>query len=315
VRNRLPAPVELDVLAMREGQAPLNPAEYCRDPRPGPPLDQSTLRVIWLEECDAAALVENDETLAIIPSWSGEQGFEGYARDAVGTGPLAWELAPDNDMHARVQAAGEFWLLWDDDDFWTRWRDERAQALEARLGPHAKHYAIDGGEFPPKALYRFDLPDRYVFVTLGMSLFCQPRVERHFDDPSPYRRIELAAALSRECTDKELNKFGRYLSAQTRYPWSQFTWLGFGHTLPCDSTPASCGGAKFPAVALAQSLPGVGPLELPSFRGDPTNVLWFYSITDAEWNLAMEQSTDRLMELLFVAGHDGVIRKRKSVVE
>ena len=76
VRNRLRAPQRIDEAAMERGEAPLMPAAHCLDPDPGPPLDTESLRVIWLEELDAAALVENDESLAIIPAWSGVQGFQ-----------------------------------------------------------------------------------------------------------------------------------------------------------------------------------------------------------------------------------------------
>ncbi len=314
VRNRLPAPAEVDREAMEQDRAPLLPASYCKSRSAGPPLDREALSVVWFEEADAAALLEGDDLLAVIPAWGGEGGFYGYARDCVGESPYAWALSADNEMHERVRRAQQFWSLWEDDNFWGRWRDERIAAIEAVLGPHAKYYAIDDDRFPPKAMLRFDLPDRFVLITVGVSLMCLPNVERYFDDPSPYRRIELAAALDLRCTAAELDRFGGYLSAQAKYPWSQFTPLGSGHTMPCDSTPTSCGGKRFPAALLAHSLPGLKRLDLPDFRGDPTNVLWFYPITDAERSLAMEKGTERLLELLFVAGSDGVIRARKSIV-
>jgi hypothetical protein len=313
VRNRLPAPAQFDPTVMRDGLPPLLPAAYCKSRQSGPPLNAEVLSVVWFEECDAAALLEGEELLAVIPSWGGEGGFCGYARDCIGEGEYAWELGADNVMHERVRRAQEFWSLWDDDDFWGNWRDERIAAIEAVLGPHTNYYAIDGGEFPPKALLRFDLPDRFVLITVGVSLFCLPSVERHFDDPSPYRRIELAAALDRTCTGEEVKRFGGYLSAQARYPWSHFMPLGSGHTMPCDSTPPSCGGQKFPAVLLASSLPGLAPIALPPFRGDPTSALWFYPITQAERKLAMDGGTTRILERLRQAGNGGVIRARKPV--
>ena len=315
VRNRLPAPAKLDLAAMKEGCPPLMPAAHCRSPAACPPLKGDALRVIWFEEADSAALLEHDEILAIIPAWSGEGGFAGYARDCVGEGEFAWEIGAENVMHERVRQAKEFWSLWDDEEFWGNWRDERMAAIEAVLGPHAKYYAIDGDEFPPKAMLRFDLPDRFVLITVGVSLFCLPKVERHFDDPSPYRRIELAAALDPKCSAKELDRFADYLSAQAKFPWSKFTWLGAGHTMPCDSTPKSCGGKEFPAAVLARELPGIKPIALPAFRGDPINLLWFYPISAAERSLAIEKGSQRLFELLSIAGHDGVIRPRKSVVD
>ncbi len=313
VRNRLPAPAKFDPAAMRDGLPPLLSAAHCKSRSAGPPLKADSLSVVWLEECDAAALIEGAEILAVIPSWGGEGDFCGYARDCLGEGEQAWELGADNIMHERVRRAQEFWSLWDDEDFWSRWRDERIAAIEAVLGPHTKYYAIDGGEFPPKAMLRFDLPDRFVLITVGLSLFCLPNVERHYEDPSPYRRIELAAALDRQCSAEELNRFASYISGQSKFPWSRFTWLGSGHTMPCDSTPQSCGGHKFPTTLLAAHLAGLKPIVLPPFRGDPTNVLWFYPITEAERKLAMDEGTTRMLERLRMTGCDGVIRPRKTV--
>lgn len=313
VRNRLAATQEVDVEAMEHGRAPLLPAEFCMSAGTGPPLDAAALRVVWFEECDAAALLEGNEILAVIPAWSGQGGFHGYARDCRGQGPYAWELGPARAMRERVEKAAAFWKLWDDPDYWQRWRDKRIAALESVLGRHAKYYAIDGDEFPPRAMLRFDLPNCYVLVTVGVSLFCQPSVEQYFDDPSPYRRIELAAAVASECSEGELNRLGSYISGQSRYPWMNFAALGHGHTMPCDSTPPSCGGKQFPAVLLATELAAAPKLVLPTFRGDPVNLLWLFPIAAGERDWAIENSTTGLMERLAAAGHDYVIRDRSPL--
>jgi hypothetical protein len=36
------------------------------------------VRIVWSEEGDAAALYERDQLLAVIPSWSGSGGFDGF---------------------------------------------------------------------------------------------------------------------------------------------------------------------------------------------------------------------------------------------
>ncbi len=313
VRNRLPAPRKLDKATMERGQPPLMPAAHCVDPNAGQPLDPDSLRIIWFEECDGAALMDNDQPLAIIPSWSGQGDFSGYAHDCVGEGPFAWELGPENVMHERIHAAQEFWQLWDDEDFWSRWRDERIAAIESVLGPHAKYYAIDGGEFPPRAMLRFDLPDCFVLITVGVSLFCLPGVERYFDDPSPYRRMELAAAVDRKCSDAELTRLGEYISAQAGYPWNRFAPLGLGHTMPCDSTPVSFDAQRFNFVLFFQSLPGTPRLELPAFRGDRTNVLWMMPISQRERQFAMDTGSPALEQRLAQAGATFVIRARQEL--
>ena len=313
VRNRAAAPARLDKAVMKRGDPPLMPAAHCVDPGPGQPLKSDALRIVWLEECDAAALLEHNEPVAIVPWWSGMGDFSGYARDCIGEGPFAWELGPDNAMHERIDAAIEFWNLWDDEDFWQRWRDERITAIEKTLGEHSKYYAIDGDEFPPKAMLRFDLPDRYVFITVGVSLFCLPKVDHYFDDPSPYRRIELAAAVDRQCPEADVERVGQYLSAQARYPWNHFVPLGQGHTMPCDSIPSMFDLKRFDSVLFSQTMPGTPQLQLPDFRGDRTNVLWLVPISQRERDFAQKAGSGVLEQQLIRAGTTVVMRARKEL--
>ncbi|MCI0361030.1 MAG: suppressor of fused domain protein [Planctomycetaceae bacterium] len=313
VRNRLPAPKKLNQASMERGEPPLMPAAHCVDSGAGKPLDRESLRIVWFEECDAAALLERDEALAIIPSWSGMGDLSGYARDCIGQGPFAWALERDNAMHDRIAASRDFWTLWDDERFWQWWRDERIAALESVLGQHSKYYAIDGDEFPPRAMLRFDLSDRYLLITVGVSLFCQPKVELHFDDPSPYRRIELAAAFDRICPAADLTRLGQYISAQARYPWNHFAPLGHGHTMPCDSTPSLLDPKRFDSVLFSQTLPETPQLNFPDFRGDRTNILWLLPISQRERDLAVKAGTDELERQLAAAGTTVVIRARKEL--
>ena|SRR5438105_9496349 len=97
VRNIRAAPDTLDVAAMRDGIPPMLPRNSCRHPKGAEPLKPSGLSVVWAEEGDAAALRDNGENIAVIPSWSGHNGFHGYARDCIGESPLCWELGtPEN---------------------------------------------------------------------------------------------------------------------------------------------------------------------------------------------------------------------------
>jgi hypothetical protein len=313
IRNRLRAPKQLDQAAMERGEAPLMPAAHCVHPGPGQPLDPQSLRVVWFEECDACALLEWDKPLAIVPSWSGFGGFSGYARECLGQGPFAWELDADNAMHQRTKAADDFWKLWNDAEFWQEWRDQRIAEIEAVLGPHAKYYAIDGDEFPPRAMLRFDHPDHYVLITVGVSLFCLPKVEQNYDDPSPYRRIELAAAVDRKCPVAELSRFGQYISGQARYPWTHFSPLGHGHTMPCDSSPTAFDGKRFNYVLLSHTLPDTPELRLGYFRRDPINVLWMLPISQRERELAVKTSSGELERRLASAGVTVLIRARREL--
>ena len=60
-----------------------------------------------LPEGNAAALYEGGVLLAIIPPWSGTNGFHGYARDSIGEGPVAWEIGTHNALIGRLHEAEE----------------------------------------------------------------------------------------------------------------------------------------------------------------------------------------------------------------
>src|SRR5687767_6983680 len=113
VRNLRPAPAALDTDAASRGVAPMLPRDHCAHPLGAAPLVASRLTIVWFEEGDAAALLDGNDALAIIPSWSGTNGFEGYARDCTAENPLCWPLRADNALHDRVRAAREYWASWD----------------------------------------------------------------------------------------------------------------------------------------------------------------------------------------------------------
>ena len=316
VRNLVSAPHELDVTGMEDGQAPLMPRAYCTQPAGEPPLNRESLRVVWSEEGDAAALSENGELLAVIPSWSGTDGFHGFSRAATGNGPLACELGTpaSNVLFERFRKAAEYWASWDDKEFWTKYRDKMLESLEAQLGKHSKYFAIDGGEWPPKALIQFNSQAQTVLVTLGMSLRPQPAVEMHVENPGDCRRIELAVCLPSSSSPEQVHAVAGYLSGQSGFPWNYYTWLGRGHTMPADVF-AQLSGNRFPFALLSTDLPDVPRLQLPPFRGDPVSVLWLLPISEHERGIAMEDGSQALLDRFAEAGVMGIASFGRKPVE
>jgi len=306
VRNLLPAPDDMDVEGMKRGDAPLLPRAFCRHPEGAPPLRGDRLRLVWLEEGDAAALLEGDDLLAVIPAWSGQGGFHGYARDCVGESPLAWELGPENAMHERVRQAEEAWAAWDAEPGpWPALQEAAIAALAAQLGPHSNYYAIDGGAWPPTAMVRIPVQGGAAFVTVGMCQRPQPMVEMAYEDPAPYRRIELGLCISSEVDAALQRRLAEYVAGQARLPWAKHTWLGDGHTLPCDAL-----GEESPmaAVLLRAHPPEAPPLNLPDYRGDPVTVLWMVPVTAAERELAMREGSESLARRLAGEGRGWMYR-------
>jgi len=316
VRNLLPAPEQLDVSGMHDGKAPMLPSEHCQHKMGAPALNKKDLRIVWFEEGDAAALLENDDILAVIPSWSGFKGFEGYARDCIGESTLCWELgtAEANAMHKRVTDSITYWQSWesDDDNPWTQLQEQFIDAYKA-IGNHSNYYAIDGGEWPPRAMLRIPNSAGTVFVTLGMSIRPQPKVEMQVEKPEENRRIELGICLSNDFSQEEVMRMASYISGQASLPWSEWSWLGEGHTIPCDSAPSSKFGIKFSAILLTATPPGCPTLRLPAYCEDKIKLLWMIPITDAERNIAMESNSDNLAKMLWESGVSWRHQNRKEI--
>jgi hypothetical protein len=306
VRNLAAAPAILDAAGMRAGVPPMLPRNFCKHPDDSAPLQSAALSVVWSEEGDAAALRENDEIIAIIPSWSGEDGFHGYARDCVGQSSLCWELGtPESNVQfSRYQKALEYWNSWSAGNGpWPDFKSRMMEAIECRVGKHSNYYAIDGGKWPPKAMLRIPDGDSVLLVTLGMSLRPQPRVELNYEDPAPYRRVELGISLNSSLPPEAINQIAKYMSGQTAYPWHFHTYLGSGHTLPAD-TFAEISGGMLP-FALLQSRPEFEPIiQLPQFRGDPVTLLWMHPISEREKTFAEENGSAQLAGKLHEQGLD-----------
>jgi hypothetical protein len=294
VCNHTRAPEAIEVERMQSGSPSRNPACYCRHTAGRTAPAAEDLRVVWLPEGNGAALYERDEILAIIPPWSGTEGFHGYARDNIGQGPVAWELGSDNVLFERFKQAQSYWQKSGDNEFWPSIQATQISQLEKIFGHHAKYYAIDGGRWPPKAMVRFWWKDRTVLVTVGVALRPQPSVEMATEAPEQLRRIELGAVLPGHWSEEAVQGFGSYISGQSNLPWNKYTWLGPGHTLPCDSWQNS----NHTMALLQYAHSGTPRIALEQFLGDPVNVLWFVPISEEERQVAIDQGSEQLVSRL-----------------
>ncbi len=293
---------------------PMMPREFCRHPDGAPPFrGESEFRVVWFEEGDAAALIEGDSILAIVPAWSGFKQFHGYARDCIGESPFASELDDSNLLIPRIHRAEEFWRSWEESPGpWPQIQENLLSAIGRQIGPEHTYYGIDGGKWPPKALLRIELETCVVLVTIGVSIRPQPTVEMTFEDPSPYRRIELGICLSKEAPEETVNSASQYIADQTLLPWGRCTWFGDGHSLPCDAFVPGHYMTDISSVLLLKDPKGAPTLELPPYRNDPVGVLWIVGITEKERRVAMRHGSQELVTNLSEAGIGWVNRDRGS---
>ena len=313
IRNITQAPERLDVDGMKQGVPPMLPVSYCKDPSAGEPFDEGQLQAVWFEEGDGVAIMEQDQILAIIPAWAGEKGFDGFARDCIGQSPLCWELESDNVLFDRVRKAQEYWQSWDQEPTpWQSQSDKLLAEIESQLGEHSRYFAIDGGEWPPKALVLCEPEGAVVLASIGVSLRPQPAVEMLFDDPEQFARFELAFAFDSKLDTEKMLIIGDYISGQSNLPWGQYTWLGHGHTVPC----REFGGlnAKMTSMLLVASELSGPDLRLSPYRGDAVNVLWCVPITDDERDFAVNNGSAELVSRLEAADVGRVYQDRACTI-
>ncbi|MFT9847010.1 suppressor of fused domain protein [Aneurinibacillus sp. REN35] len=289
------APAEISTEDMERGLPPRLPASLCAHPEGADALDPDKLRIIWFEEGDAAALLYEEEILAIIPGWGGNREYPGYARDCIDFSPYAMPLGSpaENRLFDRVERARQFFQSWDEES-WPRLQESLLTAIEGRLGSHDRYYAIDGGDWPPKAMVTMEQDDITYAVTLGVSAVPQPLVEQYTEEPELWRRIELALSLPTSVLQKNESGILEYLSGLPLIPWHQITYLGHTHTIDCDAF--SVFDERFTAVMLVHAPPSAPEIPFAPYRGDRVCLLWVVPITAEEHAYAMQNGGTALLQ-------------------
>lgn len=294
VCNTAAAPDELDVEGMKQGIAPAMPKGYVLHDIGGIKLDADLLKIVWLEEGNAAALLSEEELICVIPGWSGYKGFWGYSKFVKGTTPCAWELTDALPVIGeRVERSRAFWDWFEyEPDYWKITQSMHMEALEKFYGKCENYYAIDGEEFPPKALIQGAKEGVIYGITAGVSLIPMPDVEMWYgEEYREYRRIELGFAAT--AVHQELCKYMySFLSSLAAYPWKENTFLGHGHTVPCQRIK----GYEALLLINPRFVPG---LEMPEYElcmDETINLLWGVPITGEEYQFAMEHDIDETLK-------------------
>lgn len=282
VRNLIAGPLVFNKKEMEKGLPPILPKTYCKH-SDGQPLPQTDdLEIVWFEEGNGAALCEQagqgeSKILAVIPPWSGANGFHGYAAECATENPVCWPMPGNPKLNRRIEQARIFWRAC------SSTKNHPFQSLQANtlqtyenvFGQHSNYYAIDGSAFPPRGLAVYENEDQFVALTVGMSLCPQPTVELAVEDPANFRRVELGLHLSGVVQPEASQQLVQQLSGLAAMPWRNLTWLGPNHTCGFD-TLTQVLGDEFKNVRFERmkSLPGGKQVNLESFRGDPVHVLW-----------------------------------------
>lgn len=274
VRNLDRGPLVLNKDEMTHGMAPMMPRNDCIDsdlqqlPKP------DSLSIVWFEEGNGAALLEFDnasqqhKTIAVIPPWSGIDGFLGYASNCAHESPLAWPMPENKSLQRRIDQAADFWNGFTSESSpFTELQQKQIQTYDKQFGKEnqQQYYSIDGGKFPPRGLIQYESGNDIVLLTVGMSLCPQPSVELSVENPADLRRIELGTKVP--IVDSNVNQDHvqaamQSISTYAAYPWRNYAWLGSGHTIDWQATNTKAVLRKDDS------------LRLPSFRNDPVELLW-----------------------------------------
>ncbi|RBL88314.1 suppressor of fused domain protein [Chitinophaga flava] len=321
LRNLQPAPEKKDIAAMKEGLAPMLEARFCNHPEGKAPLEAALINIVWMEEGDGASVFYDGELLGVIPGWTlySEERSVAYAADCIGAAddsmmfPLGTPAT--NQLHQRVAQATAFWDDWtsETNQTWSILQQQFLSAYEAALGPVTQYYAIDGDQWPPMGMARFEKDEVVYFLTLGVSIRPMPWVEILYSDEAPgFRRMELALAISKkDYSEKEIMNLAGIVSGIADRPWKQVTWLGEGHTISSSELPV-----PYESVVLSAALYNGPAIELPKMYNDTVNLYWVSPVTKPERLFAHQNPNGgyELLEKMIHHGINHIIQPREQVV-
>ena len=293
VCNRIPAPDELNERTWDGSRAPMMPkAGVKHDPR-GIDISPEGLEIEWFETGDSAALIQKGNLLAAIPPWSGYNGFHGYARYAAGQQQYAWELNEQarDAMMMRAFKGSQFWEKTADGKYWADTQKKHLLITEQFFGKHTQYYAIDGGEFPPRAVIEGKKDGVVYGFTAGISHFIMPRIEMYVRNANEHHRIEFGFAAEEVCSSIKMEAYNCFMSL-AKSIHRDLTFYAHGHTNTWDGIP----GFHAFLFLNARALRGMDAPVYGKIDGDPVNLLWAIPITKAEYDFVVKTDINELMK-------------------
>jgi hypothetical protein len=289
------------------GRVPPMPAPHTAHPEGRAEPDPAALEIVWTEEGDTAAVLENGRPLCVIPPWCDrESGEPGYSRDARGRTPYAWSLTDAMaELGPRVERARTFWHA----EGPPVHRSVLAH-LTGRLGAQGYYWPDVAPPTPPLVGVSERPGDGgpAVLSTVGMSGQRMPTVELYEEDLAGHARVELAVATTLP-SPRAASVFG-WLGA---YPWRVVTAFADGDTVKWYHDPSTFplgpDGGGVLLLADPASLGGPPPPDLSGLTvaGDPVRWLWLVPITEEERQFAKAHGHGPLVDRLANDGRSWVV--------
>lgn len=280
---------------MRAGLQPYMPAELCTEH--GFILDfedQDEWEIVWgLEQCSVSVLFRG-ELVAIMPEWSGQDGFSGYSKGTNSESPIAWPLNPDNAEIPRVQRELQFLEDWNENT-WRNYQEPLLAVYDEFHSGDKRYFACDGGDSPPLGLTCSRNDDSTFLTSEGMGLLPMPYLQATSPDGQEgCSRIELGMLVQSTADHMEL---ANYIGAHARYPWRYSTYFAHGHTIPCEQARSL--RAEFEFVAIADRALFFPDLQLPDVQlpnlMSSVRLLFMLPISAREQEFALQNTTEELI--------------------
>ena len=284
IRNLIEAPYVISQQDLDAGLPPLMPRTHCRQTAGLPLPDPEKLEVVWFEEGNGAALFESSELIAVIPPWSGVDGFHGYSIECVAESPIAWPMLENPAMRKRIERAKEFWQLCASEDHhpFATLQPKLLEVYRACYHDKEQYFTLDGGQFPPRGAVLYRSSRETTLISVGMSFRPQPNVEMSVEHPRELRRIELAISLPSHISETLLVPVLEEFSGLVAWPWNGYTWFGQGHSCEMHSLKAIYGESTWVVKLTGDKEIEPAFLRMPAFRDDPINVLWLSPSSEKE---------------------------------
>ncbi len=281
VRNLVTGPLSFNTEDLQAGRAPVLPRIHTTKVEPGPLPIAEDLSLVWFAEGNAVALFERQRLLALIPPWSGLDGFHGYSVECASENQVVAPMPQDENFLRRIEFSRRYWQDWASDSPFTRWQPEILARYAAAFGSQQNYFNINGENFPPRGLGVFRSNRAITLATVGMSLCLMPTVELVADNPWEFRRIELVTVLPTSATEDEILVVAGRMSSLAGLPWREWTWLGDNHT--CQWMPESA----FPYAGLYRVRDSADAryCRLPEISEDPVSMLAILPLSNSDFQL------------------------------
>lgn len=286
---------EVDLSVSQDGYSPIVPGLLCNHPQGKTSLNPEDLECIWFEDGNGAALLEKNEILCIISSWTGKN-FPAYSKDCIKENSLATPLTEDNVLIKVVRKAQEFREFILTEGPLESLVDERYELLENHFGKCVNSYKIETYKPLLGRVLRFEQGDTTYLLTFSTSLVMQPTVELYSDSPEDFRRVEFGLAIKTNELNKSTEQILNFFSMIIMMPWDNISWIGHGHTTECFKVFSSNNLFPYGVFINSRKEQTLPQINFPDFRGDHVNLLWITPITQEEFNFLKDNGVEEFLK-------------------